>query len=334
MGLGFGAVTAKTHHASTRARATRSRTSCAGRARGGAGARQLQRLPESRAGRLSRRRSAALPHRVPLIVSVAGESVEDYVALVRGLAPLGDLVEINISSPNTELVYAWNERPAELRALLEAVRARLAAAAHRQALARLRGGQRARHHPRRARGRRAHRELRQHAAGRGAAALAARGRALRARALPRDARPTCGARASASATRWRSSPPAASTRPTRRWRSSPKARRAVGYFTGFITRGPILARQILERLLATPMSSPGSCSQVVHLSTIYPQTTKFARSDAVSRAGRSKLTHPFVHGRCTRKVSRDATRVEPRRARRRAHLTRRNEALTLKSRRS
>jgi dihydroorotate dehydrogenase len=64
---------------------------------------------------------AALPHRVPLIVSVAGESVEDYVALVRALAPLGDLVEINISSPNTKLVYAWNERPRELRAVLEAL---------------------------------------------------------------------------------------------------------------------------------------------------------------------------------------------------------------------
>jgi dihydroorotate dehydrogenase len=28
--------------------------------------------------------------------------------------------------------------------------------------------------------------------------------------------------------------------------------RAVGYFTGFITRGPILARRILERLLHAP----------------------------------------------------------------------------------
>jgi len=64
---------------------------------------------------------AGLPHRVPLIVSVAGESVDDYVALVRALAPLGDLVEINISSPNTKLVYAWNERPRQLREVLEAL---------------------------------------------------------------------------------------------------------------------------------------------------------------------------------------------------------------------
>ena len=66
---------------------------------------------------------ARLPHLVPLIVSVAGESPEDCVELVRRLGPHGDLVEFNISSPNTKLVYAWSERPAELRAVLEAVRA-------------------------------------------------------------------------------------------------------------------------------------------------------------------------------------------------------------------
>lgn len=66
---------------------------------------------------------ARLPHRVPLIVSVAGESVADYVTLTRALGALGDLVEFNISSPNTKLVYAWSERPDELRALMIAVRA-------------------------------------------------------------------------------------------------------------------------------------------------------------------------------------------------------------------
>jgi dihydroorotate dehydrogenase len=64
---------------------------------------------------------ATLPHRVPLIVSVAGESVEDYVALVEALGPLGDLVEVNISSPNTKLVYTWNERPQDLREVLQAL---------------------------------------------------------------------------------------------------------------------------------------------------------------------------------------------------------------------
>ncbi len=65
---------------------------------------------------------SALRHRVLLIVSVAGESVDDYVALTRELGPFGDLVEFNISSPNTKLVYAWSERPAELRALMTAIR--------------------------------------------------------------------------------------------------------------------------------------------------------------------------------------------------------------------
>ncbi len=69
---------------------------------------------------------AALPslsHRVPLIVSVAGESIEEYVTLVQELAPFGDLVEFNISSPNTALVYQWSQKPAEVRGLFQAVRA-------------------------------------------------------------------------------------------------------------------------------------------------------------------------------------------------------------------
>src|SRR5215510_1058529 len=65
---------------------------------------------------------ARVPHRVPLIVAAAGESAEDYVAVVEGLAPFGDLVEINISSPNTKLVYGWSERPHELAAVFRAVR--------------------------------------------------------------------------------------------------------------------------------------------------------------------------------------------------------------------
>jgi dihydroorotate dehydrogenase len=69
-----------------------------------------------------RRALASLPHRVPLIVAAAGESAEDYVAVVEGLAPFGDLVEINISSPNTKLVYGWSERPHELADLFRAVR--------------------------------------------------------------------------------------------------------------------------------------------------------------------------------------------------------------------
>jgi dihydroorotate dehydrogenase len=66
---------------------------------------------------------AAFDRRVPLIVAVAGESVEDYVELVERLGPFGDLVEFNISSPNTALVYEWSRKPAEARRLFRAVRA-------------------------------------------------------------------------------------------------------------------------------------------------------------------------------------------------------------------
>jgi dihydroorotate dehydrogenase len=65
---------------------------------------------------------ARLPHRVPLIVAAAGESAEDYVRVVEGLQEFGDLVELNISSPNTKLVYAWSTRPAGLKDVFRAVR--------------------------------------------------------------------------------------------------------------------------------------------------------------------------------------------------------------------
>jgi dihydroorotate dehydrogenase len=66
---------------------------------------------------------ARLPRRRPLIVSVAGESPDEYRRLVEALAPLADLVELNISSPNTRLVYELSASPARVRALLTAVRA-------------------------------------------------------------------------------------------------------------------------------------------------------------------------------------------------------------------
>ena len=64
----------------------------------------------------------ALPHRRPLIVSVAGESPEEYRRLVEGLEAQADLVEINISSPNTRLVYELSAAPERVRALLGLVR--------------------------------------------------------------------------------------------------------------------------------------------------------------------------------------------------------------------
>jgi dihydroorotate dehydrogenase len=69
---------------------------------------------------------AALPrlrHERPLIVSVAGESPEEYRRLVEALEPQADLIEVNISSPNTRLVYELSGSPERLRALLGLVRA-------------------------------------------------------------------------------------------------------------------------------------------------------------------------------------------------------------------
>ncbi len=69
-----------------------------------------------------RRALPRLPRRRPLIVSVAGESVEEYRRLVETLEPLADLVEVNISSPNTRLVYELSATPGRVRALLKEVR--------------------------------------------------------------------------------------------------------------------------------------------------------------------------------------------------------------------
>ncbi|HEX9710693.1 MAG TPA: hypothetical protein VGB42_12110, partial [Candidatus Thermoplasmatota archaeon] len=68
---------------------------------------------------------AALPwlrHERPVIVSVAGESPEEYRRLVEAIEPHADLVEVNVSSPNTRLVYELSGSPARVRALLRLVR--------------------------------------------------------------------------------------------------------------------------------------------------------------------------------------------------------------------
>lgn len=64
-----------------------------------------------------------LPHWRPVIVSVAGESPAEYRQLVEELEAFGDLVELNISSPNTRLVYELSAAPERVRALLKEVRA-------------------------------------------------------------------------------------------------------------------------------------------------------------------------------------------------------------------
>jgi dihydroorotate dehydrogenase len=66
---------------------------------------------------------ARLPHHRPLIVSVAGDSPAEYRQLVEGLEAAADLVEVNVSSPNTRLVYELSAAPDRLHALLKEVRA-------------------------------------------------------------------------------------------------------------------------------------------------------------------------------------------------------------------
>ena len=121
MGLGFGAVTAKSITLNPRPGHPRPNLV---RVRTPAGPGLVNSNGFANPGLEAFRAAIArVPHRVPLIVSVAGESVADYVMLTRELSVFGDLVEVNISSPNTKLVYAWSERPHELRALMAAVRA-------------------------------------------------------------------------------------------------------------------------------------------------------------------------------------------------------------------
>src|SRR6267378_237562 len=191
---------------------------------------------------------ARLPHRVPLIVSVAGESIDQYVRLVRELGPLGDLVEFNISSPNTRLVYEWSRRPAELVTLLRAVRAATAKPlivklspdfadtnethiipAALEAGIRIvnYGNTRRVEEPR----------LSQKAGGLSGPEIFAG-----TLANLRRTRRRFGAEVQIIATGGVDSADKA-------LELLREGANAVGYFTGFITRGPILARQILERLL-------------------------------------------------------------------------------------
>jgi dihydroorotate dehydrogenase len=195
-----------------------------------------------------KRSLARLPRRVPFIVSVAGETVEDYERLVRELGPLGDLVEFNISSPNTRLVYEWNRKPRELADLL----ARAARASARPLIVKLSpdfadvnereiipaaleagisivnyGNTRRVDEPR----------LSQRAGG-------LSGPEIFPATLDnvRRTRKRFGDALEIIATGGVDTPAKA----VELWREGANA---VGYFTGFITRGPILARQILERLV-------------------------------------------------------------------------------------
>jgi dihydroorotate dehydrogenase len=192
---------------------------------------------------------ASVPHRVPLIVSVAGESIEDYVALVQGLEALGDLIEFNISSPNTKLVYAWNTKPGEIAALLRELRGvtakplivkvspDFADTNEREIIpAALKAGIRIVNYGNTRKV--ADRRLSQREGG-------LSGPDLFPATLDnlRRTRRVFGRDLEIIATGGVDSPDKAKA-------LLQEGASAVGYFTGFVTRGPMLARQILERLLA------------------------------------------------------------------------------------
>jgi len=192
---------------------------------------------------------ASLRHRVPLIVSVAGESIADYVKLVRELGPLGELVEFNISSPNTKLVYEWSRKPGELATLLREVREAtakplivklspdFAEVNEREIIpAALAAGVRIVNYGNT-------RRIEDRRLSQGAGGLS--GPDLFPATLDnvRRTRRTFGADLEIIAT-------GGVDAPEKAWQLLHEGANAIGYFTGFITRGPILARQILERLLA------------------------------------------------------------------------------------
>ncbi len=192
---------------------------------------------------------ARLPHRVPLIVSVAGESPDDYVELARRLGPHGDLVEFNISSPNTRLVYAWSERPAQLRAVLEAVRAAspkplivkispdFADANERDIIpAALEAGVRIVNYGNT-------RRVEERRLSQGSGGLSGPEIFPATLANVRRTRARFGDRLELIATGGVDAPDKARA-------LLDAGATAVSYFTGFITRGPMLARRILEELLA------------------------------------------------------------------------------------
>jgi dihydroorotate dehydrogenase (NAD+) catalytic subunit len=249
MGLGFGAVTAKTITVTPRPGHPQPNLvrwrSAAGPGLVNCNGFQNPGLDAFRAS------LAGLPHRVPLIVSVAGESVDDYVTLVQALGSLGELVEINISSPNTKLVYAWNERPRELRAVLEALGAvsprplivklspDFAEVNERDIIpAALEAGVRIVNYGNT-------RRIEEARLSQGVGGLS--GPEIFPATLEnlRRTRKRFGDALQIIATGGVDAPDKAMALLT-------EGATAVGYFTGFVTRGPLLARRILERLLQAP----------------------------------------------------------------------------------
>jgi len=247
MGLGFGAVTAKSITVQARPghpqpNLVRTRTD-AGPGLVNCNGFQNPGLDQFRAA------VASMPHRVPLIVSVAGESIDDYVRLVHELGALGELVEFNISSPNTKLVYEWSRKPDELATLLRELRRAtskplivklspdFADTNERQIIpAALEAGVRIVNYGNT-------RKVTDRRLSQGEGGLSGPDIFPTTLENLRRTRRLFGGDLEIIATGGVDSPDKA-------WQLLHEGATAVGYFTGFVTRGPILARQILERLVA------------------------------------------------------------------------------------
>jgi dihydroorotate dehydrogenase len=246
MGLGFGAVTAKTITLTPRPGHPLPNLV---RVRSAEGAGLVNCNGFQNPGLEAFQRTAStIPHQVPFIVSVAGESADDYLTLVRALGPLADLVEFNISSPNTTLVYAWSQRPRELRALLETARSAsprplilkispdFAETNEREIIpAALDAGVRIVNYGNT-------RRVEEPRLSQGSGGLS--GPAIFSATLEnvRRTRKRFGNALEIIATGGIDAPDKAAA-------ALDAGATALGYFTGFITRGPVLARLILERLL-------------------------------------------------------------------------------------
>lgn len=74
-------------------------------------------LPNDGARVVTAKLSKNKPSRAPVIVSISGLSVEEFAECYRQIEPLGDGIELNISTPNTEGVRIFQE-PDVLKKLL------------------------------------------------------------------------------------------------------------------------------------------------------------------------------------------------------------------------
>ncbi len=190
-----------------------------------------------------------LPRRRPLIVSVAGDSPEEYRRLAESLEGFADLVELNISSPNTRLVYELSASPERVRTMLEEVRA----ATRKPIIVKLSPD-----YPAENRGtivpaiRDAGievvnfgntRRVTDPRLSQGAGGLSGPALFENVLATVRELRRTLGARAGLIATGGIDSPAKALA-------ALEAGADAVSYFTAFITRGPTLPRRVGEAVLA------------------------------------------------------------------------------------